>query len=203
MWATKAYCDMDQETLECYSCQSPASTDEAMPGLCTHIELSASNQIYKQHDSCVSAKWNAVPSLGLTGKYCTCVKPSSDEYDDTTFPALYQDDSEGDITNSDTNDNENNENNEEEILSSETNVVELTNDDFKYGTYRITQPGTYKIMEDIELDMNSPDNFDSPNGKGNWWPTSDQSAEYNGMCCFLFFFLFVFRVFFFVMNVQG
>ena len=45
MWATKAYCDMDQKSLECYSCISPAST-EPQPGLCTHIELPPDTNIF-------------------------------------------------------------------------------------------------------------------------------------------------------------
>ncbi len=37
------------------------------------------------------------------------------------------------------------------------NVVLLDNDDFKYGTYIIDKPGTYRLAEDISFNPNSPE----------------------------------------------
>ena len=196
MWATKAYCDMDQKSLECYSCMTPAAEEE-MPGLCTHIELAADNAIYSKHDQCVSSKWNAVPSLGLTGKYCTCVQPTDDTVIDKAFPALYSSNANEKNGINDIDETDDNVPNAEELdtgsITSENRLVELKNNDFKYGTYRITLPGTYKVMENIEFDMNSPENYDSPNADGNWWPRNDQSNDYSG---FYVCPLFVFCVFF-------
>jgi len=36
-------------------------------------------------------------------------------------------------------------------------TVTLTNDDFRYGTYIIDEPGTYRLGEDISFNPNSPD----------------------------------------------
>ena len=40
--------------------------------------------------------------------------------------------------------------------SSEGKVVMLTSDDFRYGTYIIDQPGTYRLAEDVAFNPNSP-----------------------------------------------
>ena len=44
-------------------------------------------------------------------------------------------------------------------------VVEVYNSDFAEGTYRILQPGIYKVMEDIEFEMNTGDHT-NPNEEG-------------------------------------
>ena len=51
--------------------------------------------------------------------------------------------------------------------------------DFATGTYRITEPGYYIIMEDIEFNMNEGD-YDSPNEPGAWYPREDQADYYEG-----------------------
>ena len=76
------------------------------------------------------------------------------------------------------------------------NIVYLYNSDFKDGTYRIKESGTYIIMEDIIFNFNPPsddemtdiDNF-SPNSidvdELYWFPTKDQAnpitGEYSGL----------------------
>eukprot|EP01084_Bolivina_argentea_P081834 148168_1 len=63
------------------------------------------------------------------------------------------------------------------------NIYRLYQNDFKYGTYRITQSGKYIIMEDIEFDFNAGDinnpNFETPHD-GAWWPHIDQIDKYPG-----------------------
>jgi len=56
-------------------------------------------------------------------------------------------------------------------------MVELYQKDFTHGTYRITQPGTYVIMEDIEFDFNGGDIEKPTEG---WLPTDDQKDMYPG-----------------------
>ena len=71
------------------------------------------------------------------------------------------------------------------------NIVYLYNSDFKDGTYRIKESGTYIIMEDIVFNFNSPseeemadiDNF-SPNSidldELYWCPTKEQADSVTG-----------------------
>merc|ERR550532_3132985 len=68
----------------------------------------------------------------------------------------------------------------EEDPSSVDDLYPLHQADFDSGTYRITKSGTYKIMEDITFDFNAGD-LEAPNeGDLQWWPTSEQVAEYEG-----------------------
>ena len=39
------------------------------------------------------------------------------------------------------------------------NAVYLNNCDFEYGTYRITEPGIYKLQEDIVFHPNADNDF--------------------------------------------
>ena len=48
------------------------------------------------------------------------------------------------------------------------------------GTYRVLYPGIYKIMEDIEFNMNNGD-YDNPNAEGMWYPREEQEREYMGV----------------------
>ena len=53
------------------------------------------------------------------------------------------------------------------LYSIEGAVIKLSQSDFAHGTYRISTPGTYRLMEDIDFEPR-PDNdhwnpFDDPN----------------------------------------
>ena len=63
--------------------------------------------------------------------------------------------------------------------TSSNNIIELYNEDFASGTYRIQKSGTYKIMEDISLNFNAGDTDDAQ-AEGGWMPHKDQSNEYPG-----------------------
>jgi hypothetical protein len=76
LWITKGYCDMDPDTLECYTCVAPGD-DEELSGLCTHMEASAHREVNTEHDDCVGTSYNAEPSIGTAGEYCVCYKPES------------------------------------------------------------------------------------------------------------------------------
>ena len=60
-------------------------------------------------------------------------------------------------------------------------VTELSQDDFKHGTYRITKPGYYKLTENISFAPNANISQNtSPNGKNvlyNFQPTPEQLAS--------------------------
>ena len=90
---------------------------------------------------------------GATLTDCMCYKPSVTEINNANVETLNchrneEMEKETNIYNSDT-----------------IRTVHLTQDDFKYGTYRITKPGTYIIDEDIEFDFNAGD-LDDPNAEG-------------------------------------
>ena len=62
----------------------------------------------------------------------------------------------------------------------EYRTYELYQKDFNDGTYRILQPGYYKIMEDIIFDFNAPDGWDGINDNletyndlHDWYPSED------------------------------
>jgi len=60
------------------------------------------------------------------------------------------------------------------LPSAQDDVYQLYQSDFEEGTYRITESGTYIVMEDIELNFNAaPDDHPSPNNIEDdfWWPT--------------------------------
>lgn len=187
-FATKSLCDMNPTTLQCNQCiMSNLGGNVEYPGLCTHIVLPTDsediNSATTSHQTCVTAKWNYLPSIGLNGQFCPCFKPinppdlqSDAQFDRETnlSPKSELDPlpldilSEiNDISNEDSNDNMDD---PEEDINCDQNVVILTNDDFKDGTYRIRQCGTYILDDDIELNMNSEDD---------WWPTEDQQADRN------------------------
>ena len=72
----------------------------------------------------------------------------------------YVDINENDIIENDVN-TINNLNNIYNTLSKEyeTNIIELSNNDFKHGTYQIKEPGYYKLKEKIEFDPNSENDY--------------------------------------------
>merc|ERR1719471_779708 len=134
-----------------------AFVDDPLSGLCSHMFMSADQSVNDQHEDCVGNSYNQEPSIGTEGEFCQCYKPASS----TTVPAgewvLPDYDSAAD-QNADT-------------------VIEVYAADFETGTYRITQPGIYKVMEDIEFEMNAGDHS-RPNDEGQWYPREDQEREY-------------------------
>eukprot|EP00486_Rosalina_sp_Unknown_P004769 CAMPEP_0201570246 /NCGR_PEP_ID=MMETSP0190_2-20130828/12401_1 /ASSEMBLY_ACC=CAM_ASM_000263 /TAXON_ID=37353 /ORGANISM="Rosalina sp." /LENGTH=816 /DNA_ID=CAMNT_0047993567 /DNA_START=127 /DNA_END=2574 /DNA_ORIENTATION=- len=158
LWVTKGYCDMDPDSLECYECTAPY-VDEPVSGLCTHMHLDADSPVNSAHDDCVGTSYNAEPSIGTEGEYCVCYKQKESKM----VPA-----SKWVIPDVDAN-----------LKQDKNTIVRVYNDDFKDGTYRILQPGIYKVMEDIEFNMNDGD-YDNPNAEGMWYPKEEQEREYMG-----------------------
>eukprot|EP01084_Bolivina_argentea_P113698 202607_1 len=118
------------------------------------------------------------PSVGQDGRFCVCVKP--DTYTQYTVRSDDLEKKQDEI---------------EEAIQPEyfdglsdqekLNVVQLYQSDFTDGTYRITEPGKYVIMEDIVFDFKAPEgyldgNLDTYNGPDDWWPSSDQIDDYPG-----------------------
>ena len=66
--------------------------------------------------------------------------------------------------------------------TSENNIVELYQKDFEEGTYRIKEPGYYKIMEDIVFDFNNIDKETEEynNPTDGWFPLDSQQDKYPG-----------------------
>eukprot|EP01084_Bolivina_argentea_P157701 274790_1 len=153
-FATKANCDMDPSTLQCNKCMLNGlgrfdDDNTEYPGLCTHIILNINdesiNNEYTTQKECVTSSWNYLPSIGLNGKFCPCIKPI-DKYYKTMqkkVRPLYITEIKNIYLN-------------EQNIDCNLRVIELTNDDFKYGTYRIQKCGIYILMEDIILNMNAP-----------------------------------------------
>jgi len=161
LWVTKGYCDMDPDTLECYECEAP-HVDEALSGLCSHMFMSADQEVKDQHEDCVGNSYNQEPSIGTEGEFCQCYKPATASVVSAGAWVLPDFDSAA-------------------VQSADT-VVELFQADFDAGTYRITEPGIYKVMEDVLFDMNGAEEgaYSAPNEAGNWYPREDQEREYMG-----------------------
>jgi len=158
LWVTKGMCDMETSTLECFECSTGGTT---YSGLCSHMELSADTAVYVDHDLCTTNNYNVVPALGTNGQYCVCYQPEEAAIVDAgqSFErAISVGESEAAFE----------------------GTVEVYSYDFSQGTYRITRSGYYKLMEDVEFNMNAPDNYDEPNVEGAWYPTIDQSDKYEG-----------------------
>ena len=157
-------------------------------------------------------------SIGTDGRFCVCHQGSSE----TTF---YEVESETlaskDALIQTKQETKANALSKEEIEAKEAadgnKVYYLRQQDFptNSGTYRITQPGTYILQEDIEFEFNMPEDLSDPNAEGAWFPTADQADEYEGagthrdpyshgffagfsifFLVFLFVFLFYFLLFF-------
>mmetsp|Transcript_26979 Transcript_26979/g.44251 ORF Transcript_26979/g.44251 Transcript_26979/m.44251 type:complete len:991 (-) Transcript_26979:547-3519(-) len=158
LWITKGYCDMDPDSLECYECLAPMA-DEPVSGLCTHMHADADRPVNSAHDDCVGTSYNAMPSIGTEGEYCVCYKPKSASMVKASAWVT------PDVDDAD--------------LQTPDTVVEVYATDFADGTYRILQPGIYRLMEDIELEMNSGDHS-NPNAADMWYPREEQEADYMG-----------------------
>jgi len=164
----------------------PESDTYPMWEQCKYVRFNADATSNPDHYVCTHREPFVWPSLGSDGTGCTCYKPSEEKsttYQISLAQAVGQFET-----------NENLAYTELESAS-EYLYVELTQDDFAEGTYRITQPGTYVITEDIVFDFNAPptelttDPDWSPNdfnadGDVWWWPRKDQESEYPGASTF-------------------
>jgi len=158
LWVTKGYCDMDPDTLECYECTAP-HVDEPLSGLCSHMIMAADQEVKDQHEDCVGNSYNQEPSIGTEGEFCVCYQPAEASVVEAGEWVL-PDFDDGAVQSADT-------------------VVEVWASDFATGTYRILEPGIYKVMEDVLFDMNAGD-YAAPNEVGNWYPKHEQEREYMG-----------------------
>jgi len=149
---------MDPDSLECYECTAP-HVDDPISGLCSHMFMAADQTVNDQHEDCVGNSYNQDPSIGTEGEFCVCYQPTETK----VVPA-------GQWVLPDFDDG---------IVQSKDTVVEVYASDFTEGTYRILQPGIYKVMEDIEFEMNRGDHT-NPNEEGAWYPREDQEREYMG-----------------------
>jgi len=180
-FATKALCDMDPNTLDCYQCSThdtSSDSNDTYPGLCTHIALDLANEQVDRsstvHDKCTTYKWNFLPSLSQVGRYCTCFKPMNPDTD-TWLDAHYVQSApkKGELPPDAVDERVCDLNNLE--------TVHLRNEDFLDGTYRIRKCGIYKLMHNIELNMNAP--AESNIGEWNdaeelhWVPSEAQRAD--------------------------
>jgi len=194
-------CDMDYETYTCKVCEWDAAKTQisskerpnwmtyemageigATTGVCDFEIRASTEQVTESFPLCatrgtsdpVLKNWK--PSLGTQGAFCQCYHPYHDE---TRTIAVSLADLEakqaminqlhGDAS---------------ATIAYETDTVtELYQSDFAQGTYRITTPGTYVIMEDIEFDFNgAPEAHPSPNNIEDnfWWPSAEMADLYPG-----------------------
>lgn len=171
-----------------------------LKGVCSHLEYSVDHDVHTDHFQCTGNNDNVKPSIGLLNQYCVCYKPNDqlitsitmniDDYNDNlpSITSIIDNEQEQDQeTSTSDQDNDDNDNEDEE---EDSNIVYLSGDDFLYGTYRITQPGTYIFTEDVEFNFNAPSDEDreteyfSPNSYEDlWWfpkPDGSQEDEYEG-----------------------
>eukprot|EP01084_Bolivina_argentea_P227474 384165_1 len=111
------------------------------------------------------------PSIGTNGKFCMCIQPSNLKDIDISIASTIDD-------------------NKQPVYSGNnkvetgTETIELYQSDFLYGTYRITEPGKYMIMEDIIFDFNAPNpSKNDINYNNGWWPDAqiNDIEYYNGI----------------------
>jgi len=192
-WITKGDCDMDAETYECYVCaRNGGRSTSVYPGVCSHVAASADFQVHDDHFQCTGNNDNMKPSIGLQHQFCVCYNPTnaglhaSYVMDEATYSAqvsvLQQELSASEAAEAASQ--------AQAINDGSDNVVYLSNADFLYGTYRITEPGIYILTEDIVINFNAPsdaqraaDDF-SPNSYDAlyWLPHTDgtQDEHYMG-----------------------
>lgn len=145
-------------------------------------------EVHTDHFQCTGNNDNVKPSLGLLNQYCVCYKPNDESVTSITMDI---DDYDANLPVINSINNEEEEDTEDQNQELETsNIVYLGQEDFLYGTYRITQPGTYIFTEDVEFNFNAPSDEDresesfSPNSYEDlwWFPKVDgsQEDEYEG-----------------------
>ena len=141
------------------------------------------------------------PSIGTDGRFCVCTQSQATNYFTVDANALSQvqdtfeaktktniieieieNETETKKNNSKKKKNKNknkHKNKNIETKTSTNNVIELYQDDFTSGTYRIEEGGTYKIMEDIVFEFNMG-SLDDPQAQNGWKPNSEQVDRYPG-----------------------
>merc|ERR1719471_1848792 len=131
---------------------------------CSDMIMAADQEVKDQHEDCVGNSYNQEPSIGTEGEFCVCYKPESSSIVPAGQWVLpdYDDDEDQDAD----------------------TIVEVYQSDFTQGTYRVLQPGIYKVMEDIEFEMNAGDHA-NPNEPGQWYPREDQEREDMGSKAFI------------------
>ena len=193
-WSVKGVgeCEMNYFTYECYECaqwqnNEVSSSKQAisyletdtkiwrMCGECTHAVKPSFSKTPQTHDECQAYSFQGTfqPSLGVDGRYCACTQQSETEYYTMSKPLFdeFENEFNAILTSKATP--------VEVIKTSSNNIIELYQKDFTEGTYRILEPGYYKIMEDIEFDFNNNENsVDDPCNA--WFPLEEQSDKYPG-----------------------
>jgi len=182
-----ADCDFDLDTLECHACyattdfstiyQTEFGAEDALyMGSCMTFVRESNAEVDRTFDECTSQTDTGYkPTIGVEGKYCICVQPSTTQYFSIDSTAIST--KEAKLATA-----------AAEALTEEAEVEAkqelgwnyqtkyLYAADFAPGTYRIKEPGTYILMEDIEFDWNAGDINDNPNGDGGWWPSEDDES---------------------------
>ena len=177
-----------------------AVNDNLKTGICDFEIRNSRESVSQSFSKCAAegdSNSNWKPSLGIDGRFCQCWKPNvsandlignkiDDGYDsDRRFLStpterlhekiafvqklqtlsMYIEEVEP----------------VEEVMD-----IHLYQSDFESGTYRITAPGTYVVMEDIEFDFNAPPggyhSVKSPNDvrERYWWPLVEDQEKYPG-----------------------
>ena len=205
-------CDMDFDSYECKICTwdtsltqisstprpstvtwEDAVNDNLKTGICDFEIRNSRESVSQSFSKCAAegdSNSNWKPSLGIDGRYCQCWKPSAkslnpNEVNNQRFLSIstqilhekiasiqsLQSLSKLIV---------------EEVEPLEVMDIHLYQSDFESGTYRITAPGTYVVMEDIEFDFNAPPGgyhgTKSPNDvrKRCWWPLVEDKEKYPG-----------------------
>eukprot|EP00484_Ammonia_sp_Unknown_P011181 CAMPEP_0197073724 /NCGR_PEP_ID=MMETSP1384-20130603/210752_1 /TAXON_ID=29189 /ORGANISM="Ammonia sp." /LENGTH=1715 /DNA_ID=CAMNT_0042512563 /DNA_START=84 /DNA_END=5232 /DNA_ORIENTATION=+ len=169
---------------QAYDPDDPESDTYPMWQQCKAVRFNADARSDADHYMCTHREPFVWPSLGSDGTGCTCYKPAT-----TTTYTISLSQAVGQFESKENLDFH------ELEADSEYLYVELTQQDFLEGTYRITQPGTYVLAEDIVFDFNAPpaelqqDVNWSPNdftedGDVWWWPRKDQEDAYPGASTF-------------------
>eukprot|EP00485_Elphidium_margaritaceum_P008249 CAMPEP_0202688380 /NCGR_PEP_ID=MMETSP1385-20130828/3905_1 /ASSEMBLY_ACC=CAM_ASM_000861 /TAXON_ID=933848 /ORGANISM="Elphidium margaritaceum" /LENGTH=1949 /DNA_ID=CAMNT_0049343345 /DNA_START=200 /DNA_END=6049 /DNA_ORIENTATION=+ len=183
-WITKGDCDMDAETYECFQC-SRNGQSTVYPGVCSHLKTGVDTVVHTDHYQCTGNNDNLKPSIGTNGQFCACYRPQSNDLrefqmnvaDFDRDVTVLEQERNGDLVDgADADDGSD---------ADDAQVTYLSSEDFLYGTYRITTPGTYVLTEDITINFNEPssdvksgEDF-SPNSYDDlyWMPKTDGSQD--------------------------
>ena len=177
--------DPDVKTYEQpYDPLDPESDTYPMWEQCKYVRFNSDVYSNPDHYYCTHREPFVWPALGSDGTGCTCYKPAeTTAYTISLSQAVGQFESKENLAYT------------QLEAASEYLYVELSQEDFLEGTYRITQPGTYVITEDIVFDFNAPPvelqsdpewsaNDFNDNGDVWWWPRKDQEEDYPGASTF-------------------
>lgn len=187
---------------------------------CYTLQLTPDHLTGKLHSDYCQQSLDWKPSMVIDCSQCTCYKPLGDDYTTYNVPitelpyvnviytGLNEDGYQDIVTKEELISNwfviddlikwredteTDNDYNSKDYCLSEKDIVYLSNEDFLYGTYRITECGRYVLTEDIILNFNKPsiefnyDSGDSPNTYNldnlYWFPTNEQqeSGQYFGL----------------------